>query len=179
MITIIVASTIDLAIGNHGDLIYHISDDLKRFKELTMGHPIIMGRKTFESFPKGALPGRRNIVVTRNREYSAPNIETAFSLQQAITLCKNDDHIFIIGGGEIYRQALPLADNIEMTVINQKKPEADTRFPHIGSDLFTPPSTFDYVDPKSGVEYSFINIALRPDRPATFPGTEATSAQGT
>lgn len=85
--TIIVACTRNFAIGRGGDLLFHISDDLKRFKALTMGHPIIMGRKTFESFPKGALPGRRNIVVTRNPAYTASGVETAASLEDAIALC--------------------------------------------------------------------------------------------
>ncbi|WP_303037705.1 dihydrofolate reductase, partial [uncultured Duncaniella sp.] len=98
-ITIIVAATRDMAIGNRGDLLYHISDDLKRFKSLTMGHPIIMGRKTFESFPKGALPGRRNIVVTRNISYTAPGIETASSVDDAVKMCEGAERAFIIGGG--------------------------------------------------------------------------------
>ena len=105
MITIIVAATRDMAIGRGGDLLYHISDDLKRFKSLTMGWPIIMGRKTFESFPKGALPGRRNIVVTRNAGYTAPGVETASSLDEALAMCKGSENVFITGGGEIYRQA--------------------------------------------------------------------------
>nr|WP_301708473.1 dihydrofolate reductase [uncultured Duncaniella sp.] len=117
-ITIIVAATRDMAIGNRGDLLYHISDDLKRFKSLTMGHPIIMGRKTFESFPKGALPGRRNIVVTRNISYTAPGIETASSVDDAVKMCEGAERAFIIGGGEIYRQALPVADCIELTLID-------------------------------------------------------------
>ena len=130
-ITIIVAATRDMAIGNRGDLLYHISDDLKRFKSLTMGHPIIMGRKTFESFPKGALPGRRNIVVTRNISYTAPGIETASSVDDAVKMCEGAERAFIIGGGEIYRQALPVADCIELTLIDAERPDADTRFPDI------------------------------------------------
>lgn len=126
-ITIIVAATRDMAIGNRGDLLYHISDDLKRFKSLTMGHPIIMGRKTFESFPKGALPGRRNIVVTRNISYTAPGIETASSVDDAVKMCEGAERAFIIGGGEIYRQALPVADCIELTLIDAERPDADTR----------------------------------------------------
>ena len=127
MIAIIVAATRDMAIGNHGDLLYHISDDLKRFKALTMGCPIIMGRRTFESFPKGALPGRRNIVVTRNPDYSAPGIETAPSLDEAVSMCAGVGKVYIIGGGEIYRQAIPMADRIELTLIDALHPEADTR----------------------------------------------------
>ncbi len=161
MITIIVAATRDMAIGRSGDLLYHISDDLKRFKSLTMGHPIIMGRKTFESFPKGALPGRRNIVVTRNRDYSAENVETAPSVEDAVRMCGDAD-CFIIGGGEIYRQAFPLADRLELTLIDAECPDADTRFPDIdlGHYLSDRPD-FDRTDPRSGVGYCFLTIDLK------------------
>lgn len=159
MISIIVACTRDFAIGDKGDLLYHISDDLKRFKALTMGHPIIMGRKTFESFPKGALPGRRNIVVTRNADYSAPAIETAPSLEAAIAMCDKNDRIFIIGGWEIYRQALPFADTIELTLIDAEKPEADTRFPNLDEKEWRiPVSDFDRMDPKTSVKYAFLTV---------------------
>lgn len=159
MITIIVALTKDYAIGDKGDLLFHISDDLKRFKALTMGHPIIMGRKTFESFPKGALPGRRNIVVTRNESYTAPGIETAKSLEDAISMCGTASQIFVIGGGEIYREAILFCDRLELTMIDAVNPEADTRFPHLDADVWDiPDQKFDKVDPRSGVRYSFLTI---------------------
>lgn len=159
MITIIVAATRDYAIGNRGDLLFHISDDLKRFKSLTMGHPIIMGRKTFESFPKGALPGRRNIVVTRNKDYKAPGIEIASSLEDAVALCAPDEDAFIIGGGEIYRQALPIADKVELTLIDTEMPDADTRFPELESAVWKiPEAHFENIDPRSGVRYSFLTV---------------------
>jgi len=159
MITMIVAATRDYAIGDHGDMLFHISDDLKRFRRLTMGHPIIMGRKTFESFPKGALPGRRNIVVTRNPAYSAPGIEVVPSLEAAIALCRSDERVFVIGGGEIYRQALPLTDNIELTLIDSVNPEADTRFPVLDQyEWSIPEPKFENVDPRSGVRYSFLTV---------------------
>lgn len=161
MIAIIVAATRDMAIGNHGDLLYHISDDLKRFKALTMGCPIIMGRRTFESFPKGALPGRRNIVVTRNPDYSAPGIETAPSLDEAVAMCADVGEVYIIGGGEIYRQAIPMADRIELTLIDALHPEADTRLEGIDLEsLGVDASEFDHTDPKTGVKYSFLTIDL-------------------
>lgn len=162
MITVIVAVTRDYAIGRNGDLLFHISDDLKRFKALTMGHPIIMGRKTFESFPKGALPGRRNIVVTRNEDYSAPGIETALSLEEALAKCADDDSIFIIGGGEIYRQALQIADTVELTLIDAECPDADTRFPLLESEVWDiPEAQFENVDPRSGVRYSFLTVSRK------------------
>lgn len=159
-LTIIVAVTRDFAIGRGGDLLYHISDDLKRFKALTMGHPIIMGRKTFESFPKGVLPGRRNIVVTRDSAYSAPGIETAGSLEQALALCVGSDECFVIGGGEIYRQALPLASKIELTLIDDTVPDADTWFPVLSKEEWSFPDApvFDRTDPRSGVGYTFLTL---------------------
>lgn len=159
-IVIIAAVTSDLALGRGGDLLYHISDDLRRFKVLTLGCPIIMGRKTFESFPKGALPGRRNIVVTRNSDYTAPNIEVTSSLSDAIGLCaESKTPIFIIGGGEIYRQALPLADKLELTVIEADAPDADTFFPDFSEQEWLQTEKTDaMIDPKSGAAYRFITF---------------------
>jgi len=162
MIVIIVAATRDMAIGRGGDMLYHISDDLKRFKSLTMGCPIIMGRKTFESFPKGALPGRRNIVVTRNAAYTAPDIETAPSLGDAMAMCGDAERIYIIGGGEIYRQSFALADRLELTLIDAECPDADTRFPQIDlAALGAGTPVFDRTDPRSGVKYCFLTLELR------------------
>lgn len=127
-VTIIAAVAHGGAIGRRGDLLFHISADLRRFKALTMGHPIIMGRKTFESFPKGALPGRRNIVITRQHDYTRPGIETASSLDEALALASPAD-CFVIGGGEIYRQAMPHADELQLTLIDADVPDADTFFP--------------------------------------------------
>lgn len=159
-LTIIVATTRDFAIGRRGDLLYHISDDLKRFKALTMGHPIIMGRKTFESFPKGALPGRRNIVITRNPDYSAPGVETAQSLEEALAMCQASPECFVIGGGEIYRQALPLASKIELTLIDDAIPDADTWFPVLSKEEWGFPESpvFDRTDPRTGVSYAFLTL---------------------
>lgn len=164
-ISIIVAITRDNAIGRHGDMLYHISADLRRFKALTMGHPLVMGRKTFESLPGGALPGRRNIVVTRNASFSAPGIETFPTLQDALAAC-GDEEIMVIGGGEIYRQTLPLANRLLLTRIDADCPDADTHFPVISPDEWTPapadpldgtlpnPSALA-TDPRSGVTYRF------------------------
>ncbi|MDE6371860.1 MAG: dihydrofolate reductase [Duncaniella sp.] len=159
MISIIVAATRDFAIGDKGDLLYPISDDLRHFKQLTMGHPIIMGRKTFESFPKGALPGRRNIVVTRDAAYSAPSIEIAHSIEAALEMCR-DQNPYIIGGGTIYAEALPLADMLELTLIDVERPDADTRFPAIDLPVMAS-EAFDRVDPRSGLRYCFMSLPLR------------------
>ncbi len=168
---IIVACTRDFAIGRDGDLLYHISEDQKRFKSLTMGHPIIMGRRTFESFPKGALPGRRNIVVTRNQAYKAPGIEAVSSFEKAIALCGPDSPApYIIGGEEIYRQALSTTDRIELTLIDAVAPDADTLFPKLGMaewsvwtehglQPFNPDAiTFEHTDPRTSVSYAFLTL---------------------
>ena len=114
--------------------LYYIKEDLKHFKSLTMGNTIIMGRKTFEALPKGALPGRKNIVVTRNRSYRAPGAEVAHSLAEALSIAPAE--AFIIGGAEIYRQALPMADTLHITVIDDEAANADTFFPAIPLERF-------------------------------------------
>lgn len=152
-ISIIVAVADNNAIGRGGDLAFHISADLKRFKALTMGHPVIMGRKTFESLPKGALPGRRNIVVTRNPHWYAPDVETAASLADAIALAGGDG--FIIGGGQIYAQALPFADTLHITRIFAPAPDADTFFPPFEDKWALTSSGPVETDQKSAVQYCF------------------------
>lgn len=151
--TIIAAVADNLAIGVAGDLAFHISADLKRFKELTMGKTIVMGRKTFESLPKGALPGRRNIVITRNSEWTAPNVVTAQSLQEALDASQGE--VFVIGGGQIYRQAIPFADTLQITRIFAPVPEADTFFPEYDSEWEICHSYDVETDPKSGLNYQF------------------------
>lgn len=128
MINIIVAVASNGVIGCHNRLIWHISEDLKRFKSLTTGHPVIMGRKTYESIGR-PLPNRRNIVVSRNAELKIEGVEVVASLERAIDMCQNDDP-FVIGGGEIYRAAMPLADRLYLTSVDQS-PEGDTYFPKI------------------------------------------------
>jgi len=131
-ICIIVAITRDGAIGRGGDMICHLRADLRRFKSLTMGWPVVMGRRTFESLPGGALPGRRNIVITRNLNFTAPGAETYPSLEAAIRAASGSEKLYIIGGGEIYRQALPLAHTLEITHIDiPSPPGTDTYFPAI------------------------------------------------
>lgn len=116
------------AIGRKNDLIWKIDGDLPRFKRLTLGHPIIIGRKTFESFPNGALPGRTNIVITRSGQ-NFPKALTVTSIDQAIEVAaKENKEIFVIGGGEIYTQALSLADKLYLTVVHSDEP-GDTFFP--------------------------------------------------
>lgn len=161
-ITIIAAVAKGGAIGRKGDLLFHISADLKRFKSITMGKPVIMGRKTFESFPNGALPGRRNIVITRQRDYSAPGVETAASLDEAMQLVAGVDEAMIIGGGEIYRQAFPLADELRLTMIDADVADADTFMPAIDSEAWIEKEQSDsFTDPRSGVAYHFADFVRR------------------
>ncbi|MDE6503305.1 MAG: dihydrofolate reductase [Muribaculaceae bacterium] len=155
MTTIIVAVTTDLAIGKNGDQLYYIKSDLRRFREFTTGHTIIMGRKTFDALPKGALPNRRNIVVSRQHGLTLPGAEVTSSLDMAIALAGDDD-IFIIGGAQIFKAAMPFAERIELTEILIERPDADTFFPAIDpADWHTTAITEPMTDPSSGIAYRY------------------------
>lgn len=165
-VNIIAAVCRNGAIGRNGDLLFHISADLRRFKQLTMGHPIIMGRKTFESFPGGALPGRRNIVITRNREYVADGAECVGSLDEAIALCQGCDDIFIIGGAQIYNQAADIADRLYLTRFGRVAEDADTFYPAISDKQWKVVERSEAMtDPKTGVGFRFETLD-RIDHPA-------------
>lgn len=136
-VVIIAAVAEDWAIGRKGQLLAHVKGDLPRFKRLTMGHPVIMGRKTYESFPKRPLPGRLNIVITRQTDYPVEEgMCVATSLDEALRIGRRAQagDIFVIGGGEIYRQAFPIADRLEITLLSASYPDADTFFPVIGDE---------------------------------------------
>ncbi len=128
-ITLIAAIDENNVLGKDNQLIWHLPEDLMRFKRLTTGHAIIMGRKTFESLPK-ALPNRHNIVITRNQDYSKDGITVCNSLEAAIECAKDDKQPFVIGGGQVYEQAIELASMIELTRIHSKF-EGDVFFPEI------------------------------------------------
>lgn len=132
-IIIIVAISKNNAIGYNNSLLYHMPNDMKHFKELTTGNTIIMGRKTFESFPKGALPNRTNIVITRNTNLKYDNVTIYNSLEDALNNI-TDTNIYIIGGGEIYKQAIKYANKLELTVIDNIPENADTFFPDWNKD---------------------------------------------
>ena len=127
-IAIIAAVAKDRAIGFENKLIYWLPNDLKRFKALTTGHTIVMGRNTFLSLPKGALPNRRNIVLSRSQK-EFPGCETYSSLKEALQHCAPDEDIYIIGGASVYKQALPIADRLCLTEIDDTPEQADTFFP--------------------------------------------------
>ena len=134
-ITLIAAAGQNNELGKDNQLLWHLPDDFKHFKTLTTGHYIIMGRKTFESFPK-PLPNRTHIIITRNENYNVPEgCIVANSLQNAIAVCPKEEDIYIIGGGEIYRQSIELATCIELTRVHQSF-EADTYFPSIDSETW-------------------------------------------
>lgn len=128
MISIIAAIAENNAIGLNGKLLYWLPADLKRFKTLTTGHTIIMGRKTFESLPKGALPNRRNVVLTRSKQ-TFEGAETFASLAEALASCSQEEDIYIIGGASVYAEALPLADRLCLTEVHDTPKEADAFFP--------------------------------------------------
>lgn len=155
-LTIIVAAAENDAIGKDNKLIWHLSDDLKRFKSLTNGHHIIMGRKTFESFPK-PLPNRTHIVITRQSDYKVPEgVIVVNNLEDAIDAAKGDLQPFIIGGGEIYKQALLIADKIELTRVHENF-EADTFFPKIDMSIWKETAnTFHKTDKNHKHEFSFL-----------------------
>lgn len=155
-LTIIVAAAENDAIGLGNKLIWHLSDDLKRFKSLTNGHHIIMGRKTFESFPK-PLPNRTHVVITRQKDYKAPDgVIIVHSLEDAIDASKSDSQPFIIGGGQIYKQAMVIADKIELTRVHENF-DADTYFPKIDAAIWKEAAnTFHKKDENHNHEFSFL-----------------------
>jgi dihydrofolate reductase len=129
-ITVLAAVGANLAIGRAGDMPWHLPEDLAHFKATTMGHVMVMGRKTYDSIGR-ALPGRRTIVITRQRGWHSPSVEVAHSLPEALALAGPAD-VFVVGGSDVYRQALPFADQMLLTEIEQS-PEADAFFPEFTS----------------------------------------------
>ncbi len=128
----IAAAAENNALGKDNDLVWHLPDDFKRFKELTSGHSIIMGRKTFESFPK-LLPNRTHIIITRQKNYQPESCIVVNSIEKALEFIEEDEDAFIIGGGEIYKQSLPFTDVIELTRVHDSF-EADTYFPELNQE---------------------------------------------
>lgn len=160
-IAIVVAIAENYAIGNRGDLLWKLPNDMKRFKEITMGHHVVMGRKTFLSIPEKfrPLPGRTNIVVSRNTTIEKPAI-TVSSIEQAIAYAKEngEQELMIIGGGEIYKQTFPIADKIYLTIVNQTF-EADTFFPEIDNTIWKKENEQHFpADEKHAYSYTFVDL---------------------
>ncbi len=155
-ISIIVAIDENNGIGKDNKLLCHIPGDLKRFKALTMGHPLVMGKKTFESLPNGPLPGRKNIVISDDKNDRFSGCEMAYSIEEAIEKMDDERENFIIGGGSIYKQFLPQSDKLYLTVIH-KKFDADTFFPEINYTAWTEISREDVpVSEENDFAYSYI-----------------------
>ncbi len=152
-ISIIAAVARNRAIGHNNKLLYWLPNDLKRFKALTTGHTIIMGRRTFESLPKGALPNRRNVVLSRS-DSEFPGCDKYSSLEEALNNCKEDEDVFIIGGASVYEQAMKFADRLLLTEIDDTPQEADAFFPDYSDWTLTNRESHQ-KDEKHLFEYSF------------------------
>lgn len=161
MIILIAAVAENNALGKNNDLIWHLPDDFKRFKTLTSGHYIIMGRKTFDSFPK-PLPNRTHIIITRQENYSVPEgCIVVNSLEKAIEICPKNEDPYIIGGGEIYKQAIEIADKIELTRVHASF-DADTFFPQINyNDWKLEREEYHPKDEKHVVDFSYLTFVKK------------------
>jgi dihydrofolate reductase len=159
MITIIAAAGENNSLGKDNDLVWHLPDDFKRFKELTSGNYILMGRKTFETFPK-PLPNRKHLIITRQDNYSVPENCFVFdAIQSAIDFTDNQD-IWIIGGGEIYKQSMEIADRIELTRVHSEF-EADTFFPEIGEEWKLVSEEYHPVDDRHKYDFTYLTYDRR------------------
>lgn len=156
-ISIIVAIAENFAIGKNNDLLFHLPNDLKRFKAITSGHTIIMGRNTLLSLPKWPLPNRRHIVITDKKDDVFPGCETVFSIEGAIEKVKGEEEAFVIGGGMIYKQFYPIAGKLYLTLVH-KPFEADVYFPEVNYDEWKEAAREDFFDEKNNFEYSYLDL---------------------
>ncbi len=164
MITIIVAVDLNNGIGYRNGLLTYLPGDLPRFKKITMGHSLIMGRKTWDSIPRRPLPGRRNIVLSRSKTFQPEGAEVVSSLKEALTLCASEAELFIIGGGELFRQTMAIADKLLVTHINARY-EADTFFPEISGDEWYQSDREDVISEEPGqVSFSYVTYLRRRGR---------------
>ncbi len=149
-------------IGRAGGLPWRLPEDMRRFRELTLGHPVIMGRRTWDSLPDRfrPLPGRRNVVVTRNSSWQSEGAERAGSLEEALRLVSDAERVFVIGGGELYAAALPLADELLLTEIDLEV-VGDTVFPTWDRAEFDESARENGLS-ENGVRFSFVRYARRP-----------------
>ncbi len=157
MISLIVAVSANGVIGRGGELPWHLSDDLKRFKQLTLGKPIVMGRKTFESIGR-ALPGRQNIVLTRQLEFVADTCEVVSSVDAAIATAGDTGEVMVIGGSEVYKLFLPLAERIYMTRVHMDI-DGDARFPELDDQQWQETKR-EHHDADDSNEYEFTTSVL-------------------
>lgn len=159
LIAIVAALDEQNAIGRDGGLLCHLPNDLKHFKEITTGHCVIMGRKTYESLPKGALPNRTNIVITSDKRENYPGCIVVRSIEEALAQCKQGETAFIIGGGEVYRTTIQLADTLYITLIDHVFEEADTFFPPIDPEEWEQVEAVPYKqDERHKFNFSFLTF---------------------
>lgn len=165
MIAIVVVIDDNNGIGRDGGLLCHLPNDLKHFKQLTTGHTIIMGRRTYESLPKGPLPNRVNIVITSDDINNFPGCVVVRSVEEALSVSQNQEKVFIIGGGQLYRSSLHLADTLYLTCIHNTFEDADTFFPDINFDdwLLIEEEKHD-SDEKHAYDYSFKTFVRRQNK---------------
>jgi dihydrofolate reductase len=157
IISSIVAIAENNAIGKDNQLLWRLPADLKHFKEITTGHPVIMGRKTYESVGR-PLPNRRNIMITRSKGLEIPGIEVVNTLEQALKLCEGTAEVFIVGGAEIYKMAMPVTDKIFLTVVKGVF-EADTFFPSIDTEVWKETDAVSFEpDEKNPYGYTFSTL---------------------
>ena len=162
ILSVIVAMSENRLIGRGGDLPWHLTADLRRFRRLTIGHAIIMGRKTYESIGR-PLPNRRSIVITRQADYAAEGIETAGSLDEALSLVALDYEAFVIGGAEVFREALPRASRLYMTLVHAEL-EGDVYLPPFEDNVWTLASEErKAADERNDFDYSFLVCERRVD----------------
>lgn len=148
-------------IGNKGDQLVYISEDLKHFKAVTTGHTVIMGRKTSNALPKGVLPNRRNIIITRSAEWSHDGAEIAHSVEEAISMLSDDEEAFVMGGGEIYKAFMPHAQRLVVTLIDKAYDEVDTYFPQISQSQWRITSESERMyDEKNDVYFHYAEFCL-------------------
>lgn len=162
MISIIVAIAENNAIGQQGGLLCHLPNDLKHFKEITSGNTVIMGKRTYFSLPRRPLPNRRNIVISDIAGEQIEGAEMAYSIADAVSLADKDKENFIIGGGMVYRQFLPIADKLYITHIEHAFPEADTFFPMIDDSVWEVNSKEHHeADDRNPYPYTFVEYTRK------------------
>ena len=155
-VTIVVAISENHVIGSDNKLLWYLPQDLKHFKEITSGHTVIMGRKTYESVGR-PLPNRRNMVITR-QDITITGFEVVNSIEAALELCKTEEEVFIVGGAEIYKQAMHLTDRIDLTIVHQQF-EGDSVFPDIDPQIWQETSRQNHeADEKNPIPFSFITL---------------------
>lgn len=153
----IVAIDKNNGIGKGGDQLIYISEDLKHFKETTIGHTVIMGRKTSNALPKGVLPKRRNIVLTRQSDWSHEGAEVASSVEEVLAMLGDDEEAFVIGGGEVYKAFMPFATRLVVTEIDHAFADVDTHFPFIDMNEWDVEIVSDWIsDERSGLSFRYV-----------------------